>query len=266
MNYRRSNISEHPDCGWGPHRAASLDRRTLLGAVAAVLAATTTEARANIQFPPALPSEVAGIAIPRSALALRAAAFARNSCPEFLFNHCMRTFLFGAVHVERLHLHYDSDAAFAAAALHDCGLLQAFESRNFSFEVDGANNAEAFMRRNGAPPAEATDVWDAIAMHAMRTQIAEHQSGAVMLVGAGAGADFGGPDPEDIDAARTREIIGAFPRLQFKKKFLGLLTDHCRRKPLSQRATWLQSFCMQQVPSARFPSIVQALMDAPFEE
>jgi len=42
----------------------------------------------------ALPSSVAGIEIPRTAITRAAASLSRRTCPEFLFNHCMRTFLF----------------------------------------------------------------------------------------------------------------------------------------------------------------------------
>ena len=40
-----------------------------------------------------LPTEIAGVRLPHSPLALGAADFARSSCPDFLFNHCMRTYL-----------------------------------------------------------------------------------------------------------------------------------------------------------------------------
>jgi hypothetical protein len=39
----------------------------------------------------------------------------------------MRTFLFGAVALQTEHRSYDADEAFAAAALHDLGLLPAMD-------------------------------------------------------------------------------------------------------------------------------------------
>lgn len=35
--------------------------------------------------------------MPRTPLALAAAALSRRVGPDFLFNHCMRTFVFGAI-------------------------------------------------------------------------------------------------------------------------------------------------------------------------
>src|SRR5271167_773221 len=77
-----------------------------------------------------LPTEVAGIALPRSRIALRAAMLCQQACPPFLFNHCMRAFLFGALALRRQRVIYRADVAFAAAALHDLGLLPAFASQS----------------------------------------------------------------------------------------------------------------------------------------
>src|SRR5215831_18091671 len=74
-----------------------------------------------------LPGEVAGVQLPRSPRARAAAAFARERCPQFLFNHSMRTYLFGALALGRERRAYRAEDAFIAAALHDLGLLSAFE-------------------------------------------------------------------------------------------------------------------------------------------
>jgi hypothetical protein len=213
-----------------------------------------------------LPAEVAGVALPATSLARKAAALSRSASPEFLFNHCMRSYLFGAVYAVRHNIQYEPEAAFIAAALHDLGLLPQFASPLLAFEVDGANSAESFLRREGSPDAEQTEVWNAIALHATRAQFTSHQRGEVRLLGAGVGADFGGPDPADIDPRREQEILAAFPRLGFKRGFLGLLTDHCRRKPMSQRATWLGDFCRAEVPGTSYGDMVHDLTAAPFLE
>jgi hypothetical protein len=243
-----------------------VSRRELIGAVAASLFAGSG-GRAAIRSPSiALPAEVAGIRIPGSAIARKAASFSREHCPAFLFNHCMRTFVFGAIHAERHQIRYDQEAAFVAAALHDVGLLPAFASAGNTFEVDGANAAENFLHGQNASQAETNRTWNAIALHALRRQYIARQSGEVLVLSAGVGTDFGGPDPHEIEAQRTSEIVAAFPRLQFKTRFLGLLTDHCHRKPLSQDGTWLGDWCQAQVSGIRRSSIKDSLMAAPFSE
>jgi hypothetical protein len=212
-----------------------------------------------------LPSEVAGIALPRSPLALKAAAYARKSCPDFLFNHCMRTFLFGAVSVKKLGLGYQADSAFAAAAMHDLGLVQAFESPRASFEIDGADAAEKFALGEGVNATEADQIWHAIVFHDTRWAIPRRQGPEAMLVAAGAGADVVGPG-DDITKEQVAEIVTAFPRLQFKKRFTELAIDHCRRKPQSQRGTWLEGLCREQAPGAFKETTEQEIAAASFAE
>ena len=209
---------------------------------------------------------MAGIQLPSTSLARKAAALSRTASPEFLFNHCIRSYLFGAIHAVRRGIHYDAEAAFIAAALHDFGLLPHFASPDLAFEVDGANAAEAFLRGAGAPVSEDNAVWNAIALHATRPQFISHQPAEVLVLGAGVGSDFAGVDPTEIDPHQQHEILAAFPRLGFKQGFFNLLGDHCRRKPLSQRATWLSDYCRAQVPGSTYPDVIRALMKAPFPE
>ena len=225
-----------------------------------------TKARASDDVS-GLPSEVAGIAIPRSPVAIRAAALARQSCPDFLFNHCMRTFLIGALAVQKQKLAYNADEALVAAALHDLGLVPAFESKSQSFEIDGANAAEKFARDNGLSGAQADIVWHGIAFHDVRFAITRRAGPEAMLVAMGAGGDVVDPGVEtDEDRRRLAEVVAAFPRLQFKKRFTTLLIDHCKRKPTSQEGTWLEGLCREQVPGSWSDTVEKAIMAAPYTE
>jgi hypothetical protein len=238
-----------------------MTRRSVLAAMIAV-ACAAPHARAGST----LPSEVAGIRLPRSDLAVKAAQFAQENCPPFLFNHCMRTYLFGAVGMEHHRRRYSADDAFVAACLHDLGLLKRFASVRGSFEVDGADRAARFVRENGASAPDAEDVWEAIALHDARFALVEHRGGAALLVAIGAGSDVLGPDTEMIDEKRVAEIVVAFPRLEFKKQFTALLADHCQRKPLSQRSTWLEGLCREKSPSVWSTKLEDEIAAAPFAQ
>jgi hypothetical protein len=242
------------------------DKRTFMGCLTCCIAMPPFRAMAAQAPPKELPKEVAGVRIPDTDLARRAAAFSRRSCPDFLFNHSMRTFLFGAAFAAHHKLTFDAEAAFVAASLHDLGLLPTFATPENTFEVDGANAAESFARSQGARAAESNVVWSAVAMHALRRQFIARQPGAVLVVNSGAAADFAGPDRNDIDQARIDEIVAAFPRLHFKSRFLVMLADHCRRKPDSQRSTWLEGFCHATVPQSPVSSVASALANAPFAD
>ncbi len=214
-----------------------------------------------------LPAEVAGIPIPRSNRALRAIQLAQRSCPGYLFNHCMRTFLFGALSLKQQRLSFDTEDAFAAAALHDLGLLPAFASPAQSFETDGADVAEHFALENGFGAAHANVIWHGVVLHDGRFALTRRAGPEAMLVALGAGADVDGPDLKTDDQKRqVAEIVAAFPRLHFKERFTALLIDHCHRKPLSQRGTWLEGLCRRQVPEAWKQTVEQEIAEAPFDE
>jgi hypothetical protein len=190
-----------------------------------------------------LPAEVAGVALPRSRLAQSAAGFARARCPDYLFNHCMRTFVFGALRVARQGVGYRSEDAFIAAALHDLGLLPGFESARGSFELDGADAAERWLREQHGAADQADRIWHAVMMHDGAWPLTRRQGPEAMLVALGAAADVYGVDPEELEARRIGEVLAAFPRLDFKRRFTALLIAHCERKPDSQRGTWLEGLC-----------------------
>ena len=217
--------------------------------------------------PPVLPSEVAGIAIPRSPIAVRAAQFSRQSCPDFLFNHCMRTFVFGALALQRQKLSYNADEAFTAATLHDLGLLPSFASKSQSFEIDGANVAEKFALGNGLNATDADIVWHGVAFHDVRFAITCRAGPEAMLVALGAGGDVNGPDLNTEDEKKQMaEIVAAFPRLQFKQRFTSLVVDHCKRKPTSQAGSWLEGLCRERAPAAWTDTVEKKIAAAPFAE
>jgi hypothetical protein len=235
--------------------------------LAGLLALTATRLSLALDYSSAtLPSSVAGIEIPRSQVARAAAALSRHACPEVLFNHCMRTFLFGALHEHHHGRTYNADAAFVAAALHDLGLLKTYETAEKPFEIDSANAAEQLALENGLSPGVAKLIWNAAVMHDMRWAVVEKQNPTVELVAAGASADVVGPDEDMIAPAATAEVLKAFPRLGFKVEFAQLLTEHCKRKPLSQLGTWLDGYCRAAVPGAAFPDPTAPIRSAPFAE
>ena len=108
---------------------------------------------------------------------------------------------------------------------------------------------------NGLDSPAVEAVWQAIVLHDGRFALAEHQGGEAMLVAMGAGSDVLGPDSGVIETRRIEEILEAFPRLQFKQRFTALAVEHCKRKPLSQGGTWLESLCQKRcLPRGRVVS------------
>jgi HD domain len=244
----------------------ALGRRRLLKMIAAAPLLARLASASDSAAQTTLPVEVAGVRLPHSALALAAVAFARQNCPDFLINHCLRTFTFGALLLQRQRRRFNVDTAFVAAALHDLGLLEPFESIRGSFEIDGADAAEKFMLGHHRSAADADQVWHAVELHDGKWALTARQGPEAMLVSLGAGADVYGPDPGELEARQIAEVLAAFPRLQFKQRFTSLLIAHCERKPNSQRATWLEDVCRAHAPAAAADSVEQHIAAADFPE
>jgi len=45
-----------------------------------------------------------------------------------------------------------------------------------------------------------------------------------------------------------------------------LLVDHCSRKPLSQRSTWLEGLCRSTAPTAWAETVENEIASSPFAE
>jgi len=208
---------------------------------------------------------VAGIGIPRTPMAVKAEAYVRAAEPDFLFNHSVRTFLFGALRLQAKGLGYDPETAYVAALFHDLGLVPSIATPNASFEIDGANKAEEFVNANGGSDEQARIVWNAIAMHDMGGRYQVHQSHEALLLGAGAGGDVDGVDPQLIPPSKVDAVLSAYPRLQFKKRFTAAAIDHCRRKPTSQIG-WLDVLCLKVAPNADRGSVEGEIASAPYAE
>jgi hypothetical protein len=236
---------------------------TLAGGAAWIIRAGALE-RAATSPARMLPDSVAGIAIPGTAVAHAAADLAAGASPDFLFNHCVRTFLFGAL-LSQLHgVRYDAELAFIAAALHDLGLIERYSSKDEPFEIDGADAAKRFLSQRGFPGARIEVVWDAIAMHT--SALSSHEGPEVALVGDGAGIDVFGGQLRLLAPASIAAVLTQFPRLHFNSGFERLLLDYCQRKPLAQIGTWTDELCRSHVHGVAFPTIEQGLKANPFKE
>ena len=74
---------------------------------------------------------------------------ARETSPPFLFNHSMRTYLFGALLGKDLA--FDHELLFLACILHDLGLTDRYAGEK-PFEIEGAEAARKFLGPNPWPP------------------------------------------------------------------------------------------------------------------
>src|SRR5689334_9118498 len=108
---------------------------------------------------------ISDIKLPDSQLARAATQFVRDTESDFLFQHSIRVYFWGALAGMRKGLTFDPELLYTAAMFHDVGLTSGFRESRLRYEVDGANAARNFLRSQGVSESDAEKVWLAIAVH-----------------------------------------------------------------------------------------------------
>jgi hypothetical protein len=213
----------------------------------------------------ALPRSVAGIRIPSGEVARAAAALAREASSETLFNHVMRSYLFGCALFDRQGVPYDRELAFLATVLHDLGLVEAYRSPEERFELDGADAAQRFLKARHVPDDRIAVVWDAIALHT-NAAIAARKRPEIAMVAVGSGADFSGNGLDRIPSSALEDILGAFPREGFKQDAVDTMLSLCRTKPMSVLMHPFAEVGRRHLPGFPVPTVEDLVLAAPFAE
>jgi hypothetical protein len=209
------------------------------------------------------PSAVAGVRLVDSKIARDATQLGREAYPPYLFNHAVRTFLFGSLIGKKLRQRFDEEVLYLACILHDLGLTDRFEGE-LPFEIQGAQAAKPFLEQHAYAKDKTDVVWDGIAMHA--SVIGHYKQPEIRLVGEGAGADALGPDASQINKAEVDEILLAFPRLEFKNSFLKTCAGVVRRHPGGATRSFMRDIGERYVPEFHPQNFCDLVIRAPFPE
>jgi hypothetical protein len=208
--------------------------------------------------------DFAGIKVPDTALVRDAIDLSRSLLEPFLFNHVMRSWLFGISLSEAAEVTPDAELLAVAAILHDLGLTERYTAEN-RFEVDGANAAREFMKDRGISAQKTQVVWDAIALHTTPT-LALHKEPEVVMTHSGIAVDVLGAGLDRIPQEKQRAILTAFPRLAFKDEFKGCLSNVVRQKPMTAIDNILRDFGIRYVEGFTPPNFADLVAGAPFSE
>jgi HD domain len=207
---------------------------------------------------------LAGIEVVDTPLVHDATELARNSSEPYLFNHAMRSWLFGVLIAEGAEPAPDPEVLAVSAILHDLGLTDRYSAQE-RFEVDSANAARSFLKERGIPAHQIQLVWDAIALHTTRS-IALHKEPEVAVMHSGIAVDVIGAGLELIPQDNVRAILAEFPRLSMKKQFLECLCGVVRRKPATSYDNILRDIGTRYVNGYTAPSSANLIENAPFSE
>lgn len=184
----------------------------------------------------ASPDEVAGVRIPRTALATLAVENACAALEPVLVGHARRVFVFAALTAKRERHEYDAETLCVSAMYANMGLSPHYAHSSLRYEVDGADAARALLA--GVSSRAAEDVWVAIALHTT-PGIPEHVSPLAHLLAQAAGTDLLGTNHDAYTRAEREAILAAYPRgATFSEDMIGAIGRGVAHRPHTTSGTW----------------------------
>jgi hypothetical protein len=202
---------------------------------------------------------------PDSDLCRKATALVARVSQPPLFNHCVRTFLFGDALGRRDGLKYDRELLYLSSMLHDLGLTDSVATGAQRFELEGADRAREFVLEHGLPGDKADVVWDAIALNTS-FGIALRKGPEVALTHLGASADFLGTRLSDMGAHTVARIVDEYPRTDFIAVATRLFVGCAHRAPQWVPGTFLEMVAHSHAPDLRVPTYADLLAQSPWKD
>jgi hypothetical protein len=202
--------------------------------------------------------------LPDSQAVQDAYAEAQVESSPWLFNHVVRSWLYGAKLARARALTPDAELVAVAVLLHDMGLARdSVPDRRF--EVVGADAGRVFALAHDMGERRAETIWDAIALHTTAS-IGRHKGVDVACSGVGIGCDYGGFGYQELRDGDKEVILSAYPRLQMKVMLTTCLSNLARSQPDTTRDNLIADFGTKYVPGYVRFSAVDLLHQAPFAE
>jgi len=199
---------------------------------------------------------------PRTRLATAAEQLLRDSSPQFLIDHCHRSFEIAMLISTGEGIELDVEVLFAGVLLHDLGLTARFHSPNVRFEVASANTARDLVRAHGMSLARAAIVWDVVALHATGG-IADFKSPETLVASDAIGTDVTGLGLDRFDRDDIARIMAT--RAGFAASFIRAIVTDLQGKPQVASSTWMTTIAANHIPGFHQSSVEQLAQAHPFE-
>ncbi len=190
---------------------------------------------------------------PDTVLTRAARRVAEQALPPTLFNHSSRTYRFGRALGELEGIDVDTELLFAAAMLHDTGLV-VDPPADADFTLASSRLARDVAEEVGLSPAATEVMQTAITMH-YTPGVALTAGPEAYLLSAGAAVDVVGLRSWDLPADTLKDAVRDYPRAQFKTYFSEAFRGEAARVPQG-RAQLLN----------RYGAFAAAIRFAPFAE
>jgi HD domain len=189
---------------------------------------------------------------------------AQAESSPWLFNHVVRSWLYGAKLTQRRGLAPDAELVAVAVLLHDLGLARG-GAPDRRFEVMGADAGRAFALSHDMGERRAETIWDSIALHTTAS-IGRHKGIDVVCCQHGIACDYGGAGYQELSDDNKKVILSAYPRLGMKNQLTACLCDIARNHPNTTRDNFISDFGLKYIPGYTRVSPVDVLHQAPFDE
>jgi len=208
---------------------------------------------------------IAGIVVPDSTLVAEATDLVRDTTTELIYNHSRRVFLFGSLRARVRGLEPDPELLYVAALFHDLGLVEPYKNLAQRFELDGAGHAREFLSSHGFSPADAHEVWTAIALHTT-PEVPYQMSPVIASTTAGVEADVLGINLDSVTADQLKEVTAAHPRPDFKKRILDAFFDGFSDRTESTFGTVNADVLEHFLPEFRHINFVSVIKESAWSE
>lgn len=200
--------------------------------------------------------DIDAIRIPDSSAARQAGELAGSLSPPWMFNHCIRTYLWGAMLAQTRQIKFDEELFYVASALHDLGLTEQHRCGAkcaACFAVEGARAAEQFADTVGWPGERRDRLSEAISLH-LNIRVGLAHGPEAHLLHAGASVDVIGARLKEIDMAGVRHVLDHYPRLGFNTEMAALMKDEARSKPDSRAAFLIGLGFSRMIRESKWPA------------
>ncbi|MEV0701894.1 HD domain-containing protein [Saccharopolyspora sp. NPDC050389] len=202
---------------------------------------------------------------PQTDLAHSAIRFVRGIEDPAIFNHSMRTYLYGRFLGEQRGLRpdhdYDNELLFLGCVLHDSGLSNEGNGDQ-PFDIDGADLAARFLTDHGLPADRVEIVWDAIALH-LCYEVATRKRPEIALVTAGAGYDLGPAGFAALPPGYADRIHAVLPRLHASAVLYDTIVGQALDKPQKAPPFSMPGELLRQKTQETWPTWQQLMTQPP---
>jgi hypothetical protein len=189
---------------------------------------------------------------PDSNLVQQAEDLVRSVAPPFLANHSFRSHFFAVALADRDGVRFDEELLYVAALMHDVGLVEEFDTGR-CFEEDSADAAARLAEQEEWEAERRERLAEAIRLH-VATDIALDDGPEAYLLWHSTGLDVGGHRHGELTAAELQAVLDAYPRLDFKEGFAGLVEDQAARKQGCWAERAVQAGLCARIDAAPFES------------